>query len=150
MSSGLFPNKLPPKPLQASLPELDHNWRTKSETTGHCSSQFLDNTASFKHMSLAPQKTPCQRTELDLQMVKVTGVERRCPECCEQGARNRCLEHKEASAAWQRARHSAVAVPSNRAKRSKILCLQADVFWRRPCSSASRLVVLHGVVARGT
>ena len=94
MSSGLFPDKLLPKPLQTSLPELDHNWRTKSKTTSHCSSQFLDNTASVKHISLAPQKTPCQRTELDLQKVKNIGVERRCLECCQQGAHNRCLEHK--------------------------------------------------------
>ena len=78
--------KVPKKAARGGdgCPVEDHNWRTKSETTGHCSSQFLDNTASFKHTSLGLQKTSCQRTELGLQMVKVIGVERRCLECCQQ------------------------------------------------------------------
>ena len=50
----------------------------------------------------------------------------------------------EASAAWQRARHSAMAVLSI------VRCLQVDVFWRQPCSSASRFVVSHGVATRST
>ena len=114
----------------------------------HCSSQFLDNTAPFKHISLAPRKTPCQRTELDLQMVKVMGVERRCLECCQQGAHNRCLEQKhletlgsltaENRSVENKGGHRSLATRTtfrfgcafNRAKRSKILCLHADVFLR--------------------
>ena len=79
--------------LRSHFRRLCRSWIT---TGGQRARQRVTAAPSF--LTIRPpsntEALPCQRTELDLQVVKVTGVERCSLECCQQSAHDRCLEHK--------------------------------------------------------